>query len=133
MKEKSELKNVMLGLIKNLKTKDGIQVRYEYFDNAEENEDFEWAWKQEGMGNKFEYTATELLNRMVILNENLPHLSIGYMPCSMVESFFLRTALWVEATKPTNFLENNLLTINQDLSSFQHFFGKGKRSIPSLI
>ena len=49
----------MLGLIKNLKTKYGIQVQYLQCDNTEENIDFKRACKQEGMRMEFEYTAPD--------------------------------------------------------------------------
>ena len=41
LKEKSKLKNVMFVLIKNLKIKYDIQVRYTHCYNAKENVDFE--------------------------------------------------------------------------------------------
>ena len=56
-KEKLELKNVMMGLIKNLKTKYNIQVQYMCCNNAKENVDFERVCKQERMGLEFEYIA----------------------------------------------------------------------------
>ena len=52
-----ELKNVMLDLIKNLKTKYSIQIQYACCDNTGENVDFERAYKWEGMGIKFDYTT----------------------------------------------------------------------------
>ena len=56
LKEKSELKNVMMGLIKNLKTMHDIQLEYLQCDNVRENIDFENIFKQEEMGMKFKYT-----------------------------------------------------------------------------
>ena len=50
LKEKSELKNVVVCLIKNLKMKYDIQVWYLLCDNSKENVDFERTYKQEGMG-----------------------------------------------------------------------------------
>ena len=51
------MKNVMLGLIENLKTKYGIQVRYARYDNSRENENFEQICKQEWMDILFEDTT----------------------------------------------------------------------------
>ena len=45
LKENSDLKNVMMGLIKNLKTKYNIQVQYLCCDNAGEIVDFKRACK----------------------------------------------------------------------------------------
>ena len=56
-KRKVEIKNVILGLINDLKSKYGIQVNYAQCDNAEENENFEMACKQKGMGIEFNYTG----------------------------------------------------------------------------
>ena len=48
-------------------------------------------------------------------------------------SAFLRNSLWVKATNTATLHENNLVTPNKDLSPFQQYFGKEKRSILSLI
>ena len=57
LKEKLDLKNVVMGLIKKLKTKYNIWIQYLQFDNVGESVDFERACKQEGMGMKFKYIA----------------------------------------------------------------------------
>ena len=49
-KIKVQINNVMLSLIKDLKAKYGIHVQCARCNNLRENEDFEWACKQEGMG-----------------------------------------------------------------------------------
>ena len=48
--KKFNLKNVLMDLIKNLKSKYNIQVQYMCCDNAGEKVDFKWDWKKEGMG-----------------------------------------------------------------------------------
>ena len=48
---------MMMGLVKNLKSKYNIQVQYLCYDNTGENVDFEKACKQEGMGMEFEFTT----------------------------------------------------------------------------
>ena len=58
-KEKLKLKNMLLVLIKDLKTKYGIQVKNACCDSAGENDDSEKACIQEGMGIKFEYTVSD--------------------------------------------------------------------------
>ena len=47
----------MIGIMKNLKTMNDIQVQYLCCDNARENVDFEWVCNQEGMSMKLKYTA----------------------------------------------------------------------------
>ena len=60
LNEKSELKNVMMGLIKNLKPMCNIQVQHLWCDHSRENFGFERACKQEWMrmGMEFEYIAS---------------------------------------------------------------------------
>ena len=57
LKEKSELKNVVLGPIKNLNAKYAMLVSYMHLDNAGKNVSFERDCKEEGMGIGFKYTA----------------------------------------------------------------------------
>ena len=52
LKDKCKSKNLIFGLIKNVKTKYGILVQYAHCNNARENVDFEWACEWEGMGIK---------------------------------------------------------------------------------
>ena len=51
----------MISSTKGLKTKFDIHVKYAQCENAQENEDFEWVCKHEGMSIKFEYIATGTL------------------------------------------------------------------------
>ena len=60
LKEKSNLADVMLGSIKNLKNKHYLQVQYLCWDNAGRNIAFEKGCKQEGLRVDFEYTAPAL-------------------------------------------------------------------------
>ena len=57
LKEKSDLSGVLMSLVKNLNIKYNTQVQYLCCDNAGENDAFEKACKQEGMGMEFEFTA----------------------------------------------------------------------------
>ena len=50
LKEKFDLKNVIMSLIKKLKTKYNIQVQYLHCDNMGKIVDFDRFFKQEGMG-----------------------------------------------------------------------------------
>ena len=55
-KEKSELRDVMVALTKDLKATECIDIRYVCCNNAGENEVFERLCKQEELGEKFKYT-----------------------------------------------------------------------------
>ena len=46
---------------------------------------------------------------------------------------YLQNGLWAEAAHTAMLLKSNLLTPNRTLSPFQHFFGKRKRRILSLM
>ena len=57
VKKKSELKDKVVPLIKELKAKNGIEVKFIRCDNAGENNSLEEECKKEGLGVTFEYTA----------------------------------------------------------------------------
>ena len=57
LKEKSDLADVMLGLIKKLKNKYNLQVQYLRCSNAGENVAFEESCKQERLRKDFECAA----------------------------------------------------------------------------
>ena len=116
LKEKLDLKNVMVGLITNLKIKCNIQVQYLCCNNVGGNVDFKRAWKHGGMGMEIEYTAL-----------GTPQQN------SCIEWKFVTLFNWVytmlNSGKFTAFLRNNLISHNRDLSPFQHFLGEGRRII----
>ena len=57
LKEKSNLVDIMIGSIANLKNKYNMQVQYLFCNNAAENVAFEEACKQEGLWDDFECTV----------------------------------------------------------------------------
>ena len=57
LREKSDLKNMMRGLIKHLKASYNIQVQYLHCDNTGENIDFKWTCQLEKMRMKLKYTT----------------------------------------------------------------------------
>ena len=61
LKEKSDIADIMFGLIKNLKNKYIMQVQCLHCDNAGKNVAFEKACKQEGLGVDFKYTSPGML------------------------------------------------------------------------
>ena len=83
MKEKSNLADIMIGLIKNLKNKYNLQVQYLHYNNAGENVAFKEACKQKGLGVDFEYTAQVHHNRMASSTENLLSFSTRCASCLM--------------------------------------------------
>ena len=71
LKEKLELKDGMLELLKDFRSTQCIDVRYTHCDNAGESKSFEWLCKQEGMGIKFEYTMPSLSQQNIELSKSL--------------------------------------------------------------
>ena len=130
--KKLNLKNVKMGLIKNLKTKYNIQVQYLCFYNRGENVDFKRTNKQEWMGIKFKYTALGTPQQISHVEWKLITLFnwVHAMLNSGKFTAFLRNNLWAEATSTATLLDNYLVTPNRDLSPFQHFWeGKDKHSV----
>ena len=89
LKVKLVLRNVMLGFIKEFKSKYGIQVKYAQCVNAGENEDFERACKQEGISIKVKYPTLGTPQQVALLNGNLLLSLKGDLQCSNVGSFVL--------------------------------------------
>ena len=71
LKEKLELKDVMMALIKDLKVTEGIDIRHVPCDNGGENEALRRLCKQEGIGVKFEIPCSGLHNKTVGSNGTL--------------------------------------------------------------
>ena len=84
LEEKSELKNVMKGLIKNFKNMHDIKVQHLHFDNAGENIDFEMVCKQKGMWMEFEYTTPGTPQKNGGVEQKF---AIGYVQYSIVANF----------------------------------------------
>ena len=76
LKEKSELKDMMMSLLKDLKAMYGVTESY---DNAGENEAYEWLCKQEGMEIKFKYITPVHHSKMRELRENLSPYLMRYI------------------------------------------------------
>ena len=114
-----KLEKKMMGLIKNLRAKYGIQVQYARCDNAWENEDFDWPCKQEGMGVKFQYTAPGIPQQNDQIKWKFATLFNRVHAISIMGNFvFLRNSLWAEAANTATFLENKVFTPMKDLSPF---------------
>ena len=54
LKEKSNLVEKMLGLVKNLKIEFNLQVQYNHYNNVGKNQAFKRICNQEGLGIDFE-------------------------------------------------------------------------------
>ena len=89
LKEKLDLAGVMLGLIKLLKNKYNLEVQYLFCDNAGENIALEKAWKQEGLGFHFKYTAPSMPQQNGCIKREFATLFNQVHACSTVVSSML--------------------------------------------
>ena len=87
------------------------------------------------MGIEFEYTTTGSLQQNYYAEQKFA--TLFNRVCALINgekiSPFLRNSSWAKTTNAASFFDNKLLTPLHDLSSFQQFFGKGKRSISTLV
>ena len=128
LKEKSNLAEKMLGLVKNLKIKFILKVQYLHCNNARKNEAFKRICNQEWLGIDFQYTAPCTPQQNRCIKHKLATLFNWVCALLNASKFttYLQSVLWAEATNTATLLENNLITPNRILSPFQQFFGKGK-------
>ena len=125
----------MVGLLKNLKNKYDLKIQYLCRINARENFTFKRAYKQEGLGIYFEYTAPGMpqQNGHVEWKFATPFNQVHSMLNGRKFNAYLQNSIWTKAANIAMLLENNLITPNRTLSPFPQFFGKGKRSTLSLM
>ena len=112
MKEKSDLADIMIGLIKNLKNKYSLQVQYLCCDNAGEYVAFKKACKQGGLGIDCEYIAPAMPQKNGCIERKFS--TLFNQVCAMCNSgkinAYLQNGFWAEATNAAMLLENNILT-----------------------
>ena len=119
-RKKSELKDMMFGLIKNFKT-----MAFRSSMHAVIMQEKMWILKglenMKGKVSSLSILPQVLPNRMAVLNGNSSPSLIGYVLYSMGGKFFvfLRNGLPAEATNTATLLENKLLTPNRYLSLLQ--------------
>ena len=127
LKEKSELGDVMIEFILELKNKHGIDVKIIRCDNSGENNAFEKQCKSKGMGITFEYTAPGTPQQNGRVERKFATL-YGRLRSMLenVENPNLRDKLWAEAANTATVLDTTLAKKGRNQSSFQQFFGKGE-------
>ena len=126
LKAKSMTKDYMIPLIKDLKTKHGIQVKYIRCDDAGENHKFEQEAKQEGLGLQFEYTGPGTPQRNAKVERKFATLygRIRAMYHSAGLSDSHKVGLWCECASTATVLENLIATRGQNnKSSHELFYG----------
>ena len=111
LKSKSDLNDEILALIKELKPKFGITVKYIRCDNAGENKALEKACKQEGLGITFEYTtpSTPQQNGRVERKFDTLYVHMHAMMRGSGLRGLIRCRLWAEAAKTATDLSNILV------------------------
>ena len=124
----------MLGFVDNLKIKFSLQVQYLCCKNSGKNHP--------------RYASTKWVCPVQVCylfqpgtchDGHIKHkfATFFYQVCAMLNggkfASYLQSDLWAEAANTAMILENNLITPNRILSPFQHFFGKGKKSVLTLM
>ena len=116
LKEKSNLSDIMIGLIKNLKNKYNLQVQYLLCNNAEENIAFKTACKQEELGVNFECTAQGMPQQNGHAKRKFATLFnwVNAMLKGGKFNAYLQNSLWAKAANTTMLLKNSLLSPNKN-------------------
>ena len=81
LEEKSNLVDIIIGSIKNLKHERNLQVHYLHCDNTQENITFQKACKQVGLGMTLNIQPQVCHNKMAALKESLLLYSTKYVLC----------------------------------------------------
>lgn len=130
LKKKSETKDIMIALIKELKQTYGITVKSIRCDNSGENNALQKSCKQEGLGITFEYTAPDTPQQNGRVERRFPTL-YGRVRAMLqnIGASINNKRLWAEAANTATDLDNMLIKQGETMNSFHKFFGKGVKSI----
>ncbi|MCP4746914.1 MAG: transposase family protein [Desulfobacteraceae bacterium] len=126
MKNKRNVKDEILALIKQLNAKFCITVIYIRCDNEGENLALEKACEQEGLGITFEYTAPNTPQQNGRVERKFATL-YGRMRAMMRGSGLkglIQRRLWAEDANTATDLSNISVKNKQSQSSFQFFLGR---------
>ena len=133
LKEKSNLVDTMVGLMKKPKYKYNLQVPLLW--QCRRKWHLQKSLKHKGLGVDFEYTAPGTPQQNSCVKQKFATLfnQVHAMLNGRRFTIYLCNSLWAEAANTNMLLKNNLLKPNRNLSPFQQFFGKEQRSILSLM
>jgi hypothetical protein len=126
LKKKSDLSERVMELLKDLKSKHNIKVKFVRCDNAGENKKLEELCLKEGLGIQFEFTTpdTPEYNGKVERKFATLYGRVRAMLNSARLTKRLREGLWAEAASTAQQLENALVTDKRDQPSYNQFFKK---------
>ena len=113
-------------LIKDLKSKHGINVKYIRCDDAGENTKLEEACLKEGLGIQFEYTAPGTPQRNGRVERKFTTL-YGRVRTTMDHAGLpekLRKGLWAECAQTATTIENMIVTPTNPVCLYSQFFEK---------
>ena len=130
LKQKSDLKDITIALIKELKQAYDIDVKIIRCDNSGENNSLQKACKQEGLGIKFEFTAPDTPQQNGRVERRFPTL-YGRVRAMLhnIYSGINHKRFWAEAANTATDIDNMLVKQGETSNPFQKFFGKGVKSI----
>ena len=130
LKQKSETKDIIIDLIKQLKQAYDINVKTIQCNNSGENNALQRICKQEGLSITFEYTAPGTPQQNGRVERRFPTL-YGQVRDMLqnIGGSINNKRLWAEAANTATDLDNMLIKPGETTNSFQKFFGKGVKSI----
>jgi transposase InsO family protein len=126
LKKKSDQVELLINLLKDLKSKHDKTVKLIRCDNAGENKSLQKLCEQEGLGIQFEYTApgTPQLNGRVERKFATLYGRVRAMLNGARLTKELRNGLWTEAARTASDLENTLTTTGKPVAAYNQFFEK---------
>jgi hypothetical protein len=129
LKQKSETKDIMIALNKELKQTYDIKVKTIQCNNSGGKNALQRSCKQEGLVIVFEYTAQNTPQQNGHVERQFPHL-FGQVRAMLrdISISINYKRLWAEAANTAMDLSNMLLKRGETTNSFHKFFGKGVQS-----
>ena len=134
LKQKSQTAKTIIEFIKNLKSKENIEVKNIRCDNAGENKKIEEKAKELGLGIKFEYTAPNTPQQNGVVERKFATLygrvRTMFADCEMDSETKIRKGLWTECANTATKNEN--ISVRDVNPPFTKFHGKDSRIVPHL-
>jgi hypothetical protein len=126
LKKKSDQVDLIINLLKDLKSKHNKTVKLIRCDNAGENKSLQKLCEKEGLGIQFEYTApgTPQLNGRVERKFATLYGRVRAMLNGARLTKELRNGLWTEAARTASDLENTLTSTKRPVAAYNQFFEK---------
>ena len=134
LKKKSETALRITNLIKDLKAKANMEVKYIRCDNAGKNKSLQEECLKQGLGVQFEFTAPGNPERNGRVERKFATL-FGRVRAMLNGAGFkkeLRNGLWAECARAGTLLENGIVSKSGDVSSYKKIWKKEPKYMSKL-